>query len=279
MIRSRDLVIFVGVVLFLVFGITLTHLKAVYAPLFAGTPVAFLVDTNASTSFTAIAQLKTDTDKRASTIERLKKALAQNTEVIQVNPSVETAVVATSTETNGDQDVATSVEGNAGIVSCGSSDDSFEVMSQWPRSDVRIEIKAGMRLIVHTEEKEAPILFATSTVSSSVQVKKEQVVTTLLQIEMYPRVQSNPTCVPSTIIGVTSLGALLSNSDASFYKNTNSNVLIGYARDGFPVYGLFEGAVDACGGYVHPEGYRYTIGKDRNYVLGCFVGIPQSFNL
>lgn len=277
MIRSRDLFIFVAVLLFLCLGILITHLKATYFPLFLGSPVVFNVDANATTTFVAIASSKTD--NRASTIERLKNALAKNTEVIQVNPSVEETAVETVTETNVDRDDSSSAGTSSSILSCGATDDSLAYMSRWPRSAVRIEISNGMRLIVHTEEKATPALFASSTASTSEITKKDSVVTTLLRMEMYPRIQGAPSCVPSTIVGVTSLGALLSNSDASFYKSTAADVLIGYARDGFPVYGLYQGEVDACGGYMHPEGYRYTISKDRNFILGCFVGSPSSFNL
>lgn len=277
MIRSRDLVIFVCVLLFLCLGILITHLKATYFPLFLGSPVVFNLEANAPTTFVAIAPSKTN--NRASTIERLKNALALNTEVIRVNPSVETDTALTATETSEEQDDTSVVDTNARILSCGTTDDSLALMSEWPRSAVRIEVKDGMRMIVHRDEKTALVLFATSTASTSEIIQNEPVVTTLLEMEMYPRVQGTSACVPSTIIGVTSLGALLSNSDASFYKNTASDVLIGYARDGFPVYGVYEGIVDDCGGYMHGEGYRYTIRKDRNFVLGCFVAVPKSFNL
>ena len=227
MIRSRDLVIFVSILLFLVLGITVTYLKDAYAPLFLGTPVVFNQDANASTSFQATTNEKVN--NRASTIERLKKALAMNTETIKIQPSVESEISDIRPETNTEN--TPSVDAKIKVLSCGSTDDSLSLMPRWPRSFVTIEVKDGMRLVVHTQESTTPVLFSTTTASSSAMTQKEVVVTSLLQMKMYPLVLGTPTCVPSTIIGVTSSGALLSNSDASFYKTTSSDVLIGYARD------------------------------------------------
>lgn len=275
MIRSRDLVIFVVVVLFLCVGILLTHLKATYFPLFLGSPIVFSQDPNATTTFTAVSNTA-EVDREAN-IDRLKKALALGGEILSVSPSVEDDSVEIPQGSNETDSLV--VESGTTVISCGEGDDVLALMPLWPRSGVSIALKDGMRVIVHTEEIELPSVVATTSSSTTTLVQKEVVPKTLLTMAMYPKVQATSSCVPSTIIGITSQGSLLSNSDASFYTNTASDVLIGYARDGFPVYGVYGGEVDTCGGYMHPEGYRYTISKDRNFILGCFVGVPSSFNL
>ena len=67
------------------------------------------------------------------------------------------------------------------------------------------------------------------------------------------------------------------NNEASFYRGFGSEYLIGYARDGFPIYGYYEGSTDACGGYEHASGYRYTVTPTNDNLLQCFSGQPAPF--
>ena len=72
-------------------------------------------------------------------------------------------------------------------------------------------------------------------------------------------------------------GSLIFNSDAILYRSYGSETLIGYALDGFPIYGPTSAEKDACGGYDAPTGYRYAISADTNTVLECFMGTPDNF--
>jgi hypothetical protein len=87
-----------------------------------------------------------------------------------------------------------------------------------------------------------------------------------------------PQCVPSEVVGVTLSGSLMFNSDASFYRGYGQEYLIGYARDGFPIYGYYEGPVDSCGGYMHSSGYRYTVSPNRDHIIGCFMAPWSAFS-
>ena len=85
--------------------------------------------------------------------------------------------------------------------------------------------------------------------------------------------------MPSEVIGVTNGGVLMFNGDVNSYRKIPENALIGYARDGFPIYGVYKEKVDECGGYDHPSGYRYTVSTQRDYIIGCYVGSVQKFSL
>jgi len=92
-----------------------------------------------------------------------------------------------------------------------------------------------------------------------------------------PTRRQDSQCLPSEIIGVTTEGSLMFNSDAILYHTRNQDELLGYARDGFPIYGNYKGETDECGGYNHAIGYRYTISDNRNYTIGCFGAQPMPF--
>ena len=62
--------------------------------------------------------------------------------------------------------------------------------------------------------------------------------------------------------------------------------LIGYAFDGFGIYGPYEDTnkiptdLDACNGHEHGLiGYHYHVTKKYPYILGCYTGIVESSNL
>jgi hypothetical protein len=245
MIRSRDLVIFVAVLLFLCVGILVTHLKATYFPLFSGAPVVFNLREDATTTFSVTASNR-ETNRE------------------------ETEVVSIATE------VPNATSSSLQVLTCDTTEDSASVMSLWPRSSVTIVVQDGVRSVVYESESSA---VASSTATTSLLQPPAVVTKTLVRMEMYPNKQPSATCVAGDIIGVTISGALLSNSDAQFYRQSSVDQLLGYAKDGFPVYGLYAGEVDSCGGYMHPEGYRYTIREGSSFILGCYAGIPSVFDL
>ena len=86
-------------------------------------------------------------------------------------------------------------------------------------------------------------------------------------------------CLDDQVIGVTPSGSLLTNGDAVQFSALTSNILVGYARDGFPIYGagVDENLLDSCGGYDTGAGYQYHLRQDESFVLGCFAATPAPF--
>lgn len=84
-------------------------------------------------------------------------------------------------------------------------------------------------------------------------------------------------CLSSGIIGIALDGSLINNTDYTAYKIFSAETLVGYALDGFPIYGLnSEIHVDQCGGASTEGQYRYFLSEEREGMIGCFSSEPIS---
>lgn len=82
-------------------------------------------------------------------------------------------------------------------------------------------------------------------------------------------------CLATDVIGIAENGSLLRNNQHNTYSIFEAQTLVGYALDGFPIYGRIDGsALDACGGRVTPEGYQYHIAPERDSIVQCFSAPP-----
>jgi hypothetical protein len=160
------------------------------------------------------------------------------------------------------------------LLSCG-GDDSATVKAMWP-AGVTVSARKGDRVARVSVSKQLQILVATTSSTTAQETTTET--KQLLVTRAFPVKGSSQQCVPGSVVGVTASGGLITN-DSSFYAEYGFESLIGYARDGFPIYGFYEGEVDVCGGYQHVNGYRYTLKKDRDTVLNCYFSTPASFTL
>jgi hypothetical protein len=261
MLRTRDLILFIFTIFFLVIAITAT--LASNASTASINLVAFNQATNTSNFEVSTPEVGLD---RQSVIARLRARLQDSTERIEPSPSVEAPVVA-----------EVPVEEEVGLQRCLYPDDALAMVPRWPLANVSVKVQEGARSVFVSETVVVPS--APSETASSTQ--DEEVVTTvvsLIQLPAFPVKLADVSCIPSEVVGVTNGGILMFNGDVNSYRKIPESALIGYARDGFPIYGVYEGAVDQCGGYDHPSGYRYTISTERDYILGCYVGSPASFS-
>ena len=269
MIRSRDLVLFVTIVFFLGIGVVVTLVLKGEAPILRS--MTLLLDDSSNTPTIFSASPHKEALDRDANIIHLRNVLAQNPVTVIPSPSVESA-------SSGEQEksVEELIDGTF-IQKCSDNDDSITSTYSWPLRDVSIQTQGVLREVVYTETHISlpDSTSVSSTTASSLEVRS----TTLLQLPLYPLPLPEPHCVPSDTVGVTTAGALMRNSDVALYRAYGPDYLIGYARDGFPIYGYFEGTVDRCGGYVSAIGYRYTISPDRDFILGCFIATPSTFTV
>lgn len=98
----------------------------------------------------------------------------------------------------------------------------------------------------------------------------------VLVLPANPVATGGKTCLTSDIVGVANDGSLIRNNEASLYQIFGAEVIIGYALDGFPINGLYRGQTDECGGKTEAGQYGYYLSSDRDGVLGCFSGQPTS---
>lgn len=243
MARTRDILIFIVTVGFLLAAIAYTlgreqtlSLAAVFAEPVGGGVIAVVPGS-------------TGPDRKGTT-DRLKAKLAAGASLAVIQPSVEEVAEETDDPTD-DRVESTQLLRQP----CPGISDGLLVAQVWPFEGVTVISTEGAR---------------------SVMVEDGEVSRTLLQLPQAPLKADSAACLDSEIIGVTPGGRLIFNTDAISYELTSSETLIGYARDGFPIYGRYEGSLDACGGYEHPGGYRYSL-SDQNFMIGCFSGTPQPF--
>jgi len=262
MLRTRDLILFILVLFFLVTAITATVVRSTAT---SSVNVVAFNDADITSGLEATAsEVVLD---RQSVIDRLRSKLQNSTERIEPSASVEESP---------EEEVVP--EDGIGLQRCLYPDDALAMVPRWPLSGVQVKVQEGARAVFLIETAVVPTVSG-GTASST---KSEEVITTitpLLQLPIAPQKQTVSACVPSEVVGVTSGGILMFNGDVNSYRKISEQSLIGYARDGFPIYGVYEGEVDQCGGYEHLLGYRYTISTERDYIIGCYVGTPAKFSL
>ncbi|MFM2381295.1 MAG: hypothetical protein RLZZ76_62 [Candidatus Parcubacteria bacterium] len=263
MIRTRDVFILMMAILLVGIGIIVTIF--LHPDSFSKTATLLLLSSPTETQFSV--EGGHAEKNRNATIERLRSLIAQGGTTITPSPSVESTVPEASQSTTTAHE-----QTQSSLLLCG-GDDSLALKAQWPAS-VSVQIENGERIVSVSVTTETSAVSSSTTVPTDVTIVQKK----LLVTRAFPVKRGTPECVPGSVVGVTASGGLITN-DASFYGEYGAESLIGYARDGFPIYGFYEGAVDVCGGYQHVNGYRYTLSKERSTVLNCFYSTPSSFTL
>lgn len=213
------------------------------------TPVIVFDDSNQSDSDHKAVSIDDNEVDREGNIARLKQKIADSGFI-----SSAVSVISKSEEVDESETETTESPNKVTLMNCSVVSDGVSTMQAWS-SNAELVSGSSDRSVVSTG------------------LTGETV--TLIQLPLYPIKSASPTCLDSGIVGVTLAGSLIFNSDAPAYAYTGQDELIGYARDGFPIYGQYSGEVDACGGYQGPNGYRYTTARDRTFMIGCFAGIPR----
>ena len=265
MIRTRDLFVFIATLFALLVGIALTLSSDILK--MSQDVATFFAPREESVEFTA--EAPQEEINREDIISRLRNALALHESSIEPQPSVEEDAVE---ETEIMSEVSTSI----GVERCAGGDDAVAYAKSWPLAGVSVQQNGTLRTVVHEETNIG--LTSSSAASSTGSSTAASVNTVLLTLPVSPYASAEPHCVPSDIIGVTTSGSLMFNNDAAFYRGYGSEYLIGYARDGYPIYGYYEGVLDNCGGYMHAQGYRYSVSATKDHLLSCFTAAPASFS-
>lgn len=142
----------------------------------------------------------------------------------------------------------------------------------WSTQNLKFEVVEGAR-IIYRDLEVAPVTIdsASSTEVAPSTVTREVV----LQLPLRSAPFGKTTCIDSDVIGVAVGGSLMRNNEQTAYRIFDSETLIGYALDGFPIYGLNDGAkTDKCGGEIESGQYRYYLSSEREGLIGCYAGTP-----
>jgi cell division protein FtsL len=99
---------------------------------------------------------------------------------------------------------------------------------------------------------------------------------TVLQLPKRLAPAPGQSCINTDVIGIANDGSLIRNDELALYSVFSSDTRIGYALDGFPIYGTGSQVVDECGGRIQNGQYRYELQPDREAVINCFSAAPVS---
>lgn len=258
MIRTRDYVLGLSIVVFLLVGIGVTLLKQGYdfgtdlsATVFVASP------SDAPTSASVSSEVEMSREERIASLRKKIAALG----TLGNEPE--------STEVVADNATSTSVSDVAVVDIAEDRCASYAPFSGiWNSKGVVVEEVEGARIVY----KET----ATPSVASGTAALPPAAKTLLLQLSVKSLPPATASCIPSDVIGITKHGSLIRNHEIAAYKTYDSNTLIGYALDGFPIYGASQTKTDTCGGVAMGGQYRYYIHPERSTILSCFAGKPAS---
>ena len=263
MIGTRDLVLFVVTLLFLVVAIGFTIVLKQ-----TGTDE---VDSRAELTLSAGADVDSvehtaDID-RSARIAQLREKLAKGEGVIAYGePVFESVDTRNATDTRDGTHMSV-----RSLNQCAVQRPYTNAIATWPTtSSVSIVTSEGARIVVAETEVSDGNSSSTDTTTQT---------RTLLQLPLRPATGAVDSCIDNAVIGVALDGSLIRNDETWRFRGLAAQSIIGYARDGVPIYaaGVDESRLDACGGYDPGTGYRYHLRNDELFVLGCFAAPPQPF--
>jgi hypothetical protein len=142
-------------------------------------------------------------------------------------------------------------------------------MGAWPRSGVELEMAEGARLVF--EETLPEMVLAGSTT-----VEQAPSRSVLLQLPVTTLPASMPSCLQTDVIGIAKDGSLIRNNEVGLYGIFGSDTIVGYALDGFPIFGMSIERTDQCGGAIVAGQYGYYLSAERTEIVHCFAGQPVS---
>ena len=138
----------------------------------------------------------------------------------------------------------------------------------WP-SNVVIEEHEGARLVIAPD----PLGEGSVTEAESVLFSGE----VLAQLPIPRQPSGSPTCVSMDVVGIAMDGSLIRNNEYQAYGFFGADTVVGFALDGFPIYGRDDTVgTDQCGGAVGTMGYGYILQNARPAILNCFSGRPTT---
>ena len=243
MFRTRDFVLLFTCIVFLVLAIGATVIGMLFPR--AAVPTALTPALPADEGGAEVAEAGVD---RAARAEALAKKIAADSDLFITAP-------ATVTPTDTPQEPVPEVTEVMEPLLCGNYQSYANV---WPSQRVSVTTAEGVRV------------YRDMTSAASTTIPQP-----LLTLSLSPS-PGIPYCLSTDVIGIANDGSLIRNTEARLYGIFGPDTQIGYALDGFPIYGSSNAAADECGGVTHSGGYRYQVASDRGYILACFSAAPAT---
>lgn len=150
--------------------------------------------------------------------------------------------------------------------------DYIEYSGLWPAVGVQLDVAEGARIVYMeiTSENELNQDVSSSSIVTLPEVQRD----VLLQLPVRSGPMPGTSCIASDVVGIAKDGSLIRNREVGLYGIFGSGTIVGYALDGFPIYGAGEVVSDECGGSIIGGQYGYYLSKDRETILNCFAAVP-----
>jgi hypothetical protein len=254
MIRTRNFLLFILILAFLVGGILLTlwfsadtAVRGSYSDMIFG---------GANTA-TMTAEVVTLDDKRESRLAALRKKLSGFTDVALAPSTDEAAIEEELTST------ATSTPPATATVKLCSN---YRVASVPKLTGGLTYAEAGgQRTFLLTE----------TVLSESTSTPPLTTQTTVFTLPLRTGELGVTDCIGTDVVAVTPTGLPIRNSEVLKYSGSGENTLIGYTIDGLQLFGSTSSInTDECGGATVGGVYRYYLSTERATLINCFVAIP-----
>ncbi len=138
----------------------------------------------------------------------------------------------------------------------------------WSASGLIIEEVEGARLVYRPGKEVAPSASSTTPAPPSREI--------VAQLPVRSAPLSSQSCITMDVIGIAKDGSLIRNNEIGMYMVFGAETLVGYALDGFPIYGRSSEKTDICGGVMVGGQYRYQLTDERETMINCYAGTPVS---
>ena len=269
MIRKRDFVLFLLVVVFLVIGIGATLAQQFSRADRTGWDEQPLPPAQPVATYTATSS---DAEREP---DRAQRRAALRAKLAELGDSVLGAPESDALEPDATSSRATSSAPDTRSLLAGGVERCPNYATStvgWQPAGLTFNEVEGARLLERAIAAEAA-RDTTATVTASLPPEQRREVVVQLPLRTLPA--PSPSCLPSDVVGIATDGSLIRNDEASIYAIFGAETLVGYALDGFPIYGRNDRAqTDMCGGHIVGDSYRYVLSSEREVVVRCFSAQP-----
>lgn len=257
MVSTKELVYFLGIVLFLILGISIT--------VFLKSPAGSGLFSKSSTSLelatvteAVLEQEVVEGDEkkgfsREENLKNMRAKIASNPNLIEEAESSPLFIPKEPSEDSRDDEKNDEEVVLGKINTCS---EQINLENSWVATGVSFSELGSLREVIRTD-------------LNTGEGK------TVAWLPTFKSANGGENCLNSSVVGIALDGSLIKNDENGLYSIFSKETLLGYARDGFPIYGLNDGVkTDKCGGINEGGQYRYYLSSDRDGVLGCFSASP-----
>ncbi len=264
MVRTRDFAILLLIISILAIGGGATTIKQKLVATMTSAQTAAVSDADTTDGESYTAEIPTSDDGRLMALNHMREAVAK---ARAVSPTADASDTPVADEVAADVSMpetpTTTPTDTISVNTCSGYSSAY--ISWFPQLITQIE-REGMRLYIVTDS----MTTADGTLTGN------EIVRVRIPMRQWPL--STASCISSDVIGIALDGSLIRNNEVATYAIFSADTLVGYALDGFPLYGQSDIATDACGGAMVNGSYRYIVASERNTIINCYSGIPVTID-